>query len=101
MRTDRAVTRMTSDQVAMWRILDRQTLVKTLPSLAVGNHVLQILLRTQQSLHYVNRISNDPQFWLDSGFSRILLIEIKMQSSPLAGEHWFHYKGSWQQNILK
>ena len=37
MRTDRAVTRMTSDRVAIRPIVDRQTPVKTLPSLAVGN----------------------------------------------------------------
>ena len=36
-RTDRAVTRMTSDWAAMRLIVDRQTTVKTLPSLAVGN----------------------------------------------------------------
>ena len=36
MRTDRAVKRMSSDQVAKRPIVDRQTPVKTLPSLAVG-----------------------------------------------------------------
>ena len=39
MRTDRAVTRMTGDQVVMRLIVDRQTPVKTLPSLAVGKNV--------------------------------------------------------------
>ena len=37
MRTDRSVTRMSSDQVAP--IKNRQTPVKTLPSLAVGNYL--------------------------------------------------------------
>ena len=37
MRTDRAVTRMSSDRVATRPIVDGQTPVKTLPSLAVGN----------------------------------------------------------------
>ena len=34
MRTDRTVTMMTSDRVAIWPIVDRQTTVKTLPSFA-------------------------------------------------------------------
>ena len=38
MRTDRAITRMTNDRAAMWTIVDRQTPVKTLPSLTVGNN---------------------------------------------------------------
>ena len=38
MRTDRAVTTMSSDRVAMRLIVDRQTPVKTLPSLAVGKN---------------------------------------------------------------
>ena len=38
MRTDRALTRPSSDRVAMKPIVDRQTPVKTLPSLAVGNN---------------------------------------------------------------
>ena len=38
MRTDRAVIRMSSDRGAMKPIVDRQTPVKTLPSLAVGNN---------------------------------------------------------------
>ena len=38
MRTDRALTRPSSDRVAMRPIVDRQTPVKTLPSLAVGNN---------------------------------------------------------------
>ena len=37
MCTDRAVTRMSSGRVALRRTVDRQTPVKTLPSLAVGN----------------------------------------------------------------
>ena len=37
MRTDRAVTRPSSEPVGMRPIVDRQTPVKTLPSLAVGN----------------------------------------------------------------
>ena len=40
MRTDRAVTRTSSERVAMRQIVDRQTPVKTLPSLAVGNKLL-------------------------------------------------------------
>ena len=36
MRTDRAVTRPISERVATRPIVDRQTSVKTLPSLAVG-----------------------------------------------------------------
>ena len=41
MRTDRAVTRMSSDRVAMRPIVDRMTgAVKTLPSLAVGKYIL-------------------------------------------------------------
>ena len=38
MRTDRAVTRPSSEPVFMRPIVDRQTPVKTLPSLAVGNN---------------------------------------------------------------
>ena len=38
MRTDRAVTRSSSERVATRPIVDRQTPVKTLPSLAVGNN---------------------------------------------------------------
>ena len=38
MRTDRAVTRMSSDRVAMRPIVDRQAPVKTLPSFAVGKN---------------------------------------------------------------
>ena len=38
MRTDRAVTRPNSELVSMRPIVDRQTPVKTLPSLAVGNN---------------------------------------------------------------
>ena len=37
MRTDRAVTRSSSEPVSMRPIVDRQAPVKTLPSLAVGN----------------------------------------------------------------
>ena len=37
MRTDRAVTRPSSEPVSMRPIVDRQTPVKTLPSLAVGD----------------------------------------------------------------
>ena len=37
MRTDRAVTRPSSEPVFMRPIVDRQTPVKTLPSLAVSN----------------------------------------------------------------
>ena len=37
MRTDRAITRPSSEPVFMRSIVDRQTPVKTLPSLAVGN----------------------------------------------------------------
>ena len=44
MCTDRAITRMSSDRVAMRPIVDRQTPVKTLPSLAVGNNRLAHLL---------------------------------------------------------
>ena len=38
MRTDRAVTRPNSEPVSMKPIVDRQTPVKTLPSLAVGKN---------------------------------------------------------------
>ena len=38
MHTDRAVTRPSSEPVAMRPIVDRQTPVKTLPSLTVGNN---------------------------------------------------------------
>ena len=38
MLTDRAVTRPSSEPVAMRPIVDRQTPVKTLPSLVVGNN---------------------------------------------------------------
>ena len=38
MRTDRAATRPNHDPVAMGPIVDRQTTVKTLPSLAVGKN---------------------------------------------------------------
>ena len=38
MLTDRAVKRLSSERVAMRPIMDRQTPVKTLPSLAVGNN---------------------------------------------------------------
>ena len=37
MRTDHAVTRMSSDRVADCEQNDKQTPVKTLPSVAVGN----------------------------------------------------------------
>ena len=37
MRTNRAVTGMSSERVAVRPIVDRQTPVKTLPSFAVGN----------------------------------------------------------------
>ena len=40
MRTDHAVTRRSSDRVAMRSIVDIQTPVKTLPSLAVGNEYI-------------------------------------------------------------
>ena len=43
MRTYHAVTRPSSERVAMRPIVDRQTLVKTLPSLAVDkNRVLAV-----------------------------------------------------------
>ena len=38
MRTDRAIIRPSSEPVAMRPTADRQTPVKTLPSLAVGNY---------------------------------------------------------------
>ena len=38
MRTDRAVTRSSSERVTTMPIVGRQTHVKTLPSLAVGNY---------------------------------------------------------------
>ena len=38
MQTDQDVTRPTSEPVSMRPIVDRQTPVKTLPSLAVGNN---------------------------------------------------------------
>ena len=38
MRTDCAVTRSSSERVAMKPIVDRHTPVKILPSLDVGNH---------------------------------------------------------------
>ena len=38
MRINRVVTRVSSDQVAMRPIVDRQTPVKTLPFLAVGKN---------------------------------------------------------------
>ena len=38
MHTDRAITRPSSESVSMRPIVDRQTPVKTLPSLAVGNN---------------------------------------------------------------
>ena len=38
MRTDRAVTRLSSEPVAMRPIMDRQTPVEALSSLAVGNN---------------------------------------------------------------
>ena len=38
MRTDRAVRRPSSEPVAVTPIVDRQTPVKTLPSLAVGKN---------------------------------------------------------------
>ena len=38
MRTDRPVTRPNSERVAMRSIVDRQTPVKTLPSLSVGKN---------------------------------------------------------------
>ena len=40
MRTDRAVTRTSSERVAIRPIEDRQTSVKTLPSLAVGKNAV-------------------------------------------------------------
>ena len=40
MRTDRAVRRPSSEPVAVRPIVDRQTPVKTLPSLAVGKYFL-------------------------------------------------------------
>ena len=51
MRTDRAATRMTSDRVAMWPIVDRQTTVKTLPSLAVSKYVRIQLIRFNTNFH--------------------------------------------------
>ena len=38
MRTDRAVTRLSSEPVSIRPIVDRQTPVKTFPSLAVSNN---------------------------------------------------------------
>ena len=46
MRTNRAVTRPSSEPVSMRPIVDRQTPVKTLPSFAVGNKLwLQVCVR--------------------------------------------------------
>ena len=42
MRTDRAVTRPSSERVVMRSIVDRQTYVKTLPSFAVGKYIIII-----------------------------------------------------------
>ena len=43
MLTDRAITRPSSEPVGMGPIVDKQTRVKTLPSLAVGKNVLLII----------------------------------------------------------
>ena len=42
MHTDRAATRPSSEPVSMRPIVDRQTPVKTLPSLAVGKYVIDL-----------------------------------------------------------
>ena len=47
MRTDRAVTRPSSERVAMRPKVDRQTPVKTLPNLAVGNKSRHIMTSSQ------------------------------------------------------
>ena len=47
MRTDRAITRLSSDRVAMRPIVERQTPVKTLPSLAVGKYLAFRLKRKE------------------------------------------------------
>ena len=47
MHTDRAVIRLNSERVAMSPFVDRQTPVKTLPSLAVGNESFTLVARAQ------------------------------------------------------
>ena len=56
MHTDRAVTRPSSEPVSMRPIVDRQTPVKTLPSLAVGkklkhaNSIITIILTQKKKI---------------------------------------------------
>ena len=45
MRTDPAATSMSSDRVAIRPIVDRQTPVRTLPSLAVGRKKLLVVTK--------------------------------------------------------
>ena len=73
MRTDRAV----SNRIAMRPIVDRQTPVKTLPSLAVGKYVSHLLVHiaaclvthlhtwilTPASLYKVDQITNGCKFF--------------------------------------
>ena len=47
MRTDRAVTRSSSERVSSRAAMDGQTPVKTLPSLAVGNERLTYISQSQ------------------------------------------------------
>ena len=60
MHTDRAVTRSSSEPVAMRPIVDRQKPVKTLPSLAVGNYLNfpEVIAKLQLCfiLHFTNFI---------------------------------------------
>ena len=42
MRTNRAVARPSSEPISMRPIVDRQTPVKTLPSLAIGKDALKV-----------------------------------------------------------
>ena len=62
MRADRAAIRMSSDQLAMRSIVDRQTPVKTLPSLAVGKHgsigILLMVYEVSSFVWHTVNISN-------------------------------------------
>ena len=99
-RTDRAITRMTSDRVAKRPIVDRQTRVKTLPSLAVGKYRITCNVKVPQyNSNPTDSVQIEDKTWLvffTVIYPPVQFFTVAMVMQLMSPAHWWDRHHRWQ-----
>ena len=99
--TDRAITSMTSDRVAKRPIVDRQTRVKTLPSLAIGKYRITCKEKVPQyNSTPTDSVQIEDKTWLVFFFTVIYppvqFYTVAMVTQLMSPGHWWDRHHRWK-----